>query len=87
MAVTVVIFSDHRAARRIQRGEQAGGALADVVMGHPGWGVGMMAKIGAVWPTPESGFFIDTQHQRDCRWIQVQTDDVANLVDELRIGR
>jgi hypothetical protein len=56
MAVTVVIFSDHRAARHLQRGEQAGGAVADVVMGHPGWGVGMMAKIGAVWPTPESGF-------------------------------
>ena len=33
-------LGDHRAARQVQRREQAGGAVADVVMGAPFWGRG-----------------------------------------------
>jgi hypothetical protein len=32
-------------------------------------------------------FFIDAQHHRVIRRIEVETDDVAHLLDELRVGR
>jgi hypothetical protein len=36
VAVPTVRAGDHRPAGDLQRGEQAGGAVAGVVMGHPG---------------------------------------------------
>jgi hypothetical protein len=75
------------AGRGLQRGEQRGGAVPDVVVAalfrHPGprrqYRRGPLQRLGL-------GFLIHAQHDRLIGGIQVQPDDVADLSLQPRIG-
>ena len=87
-AVPAGQIGDHLARGHIQGGVQVGGAMAGVVMGGP---------LGGPWQQRQHrsgpvqrlhlGLLIHAQHQGGLGWVEVQPDDVADLVDELRIGR
>src|ERR1035437_2633473 len=80
--------ADHRAADQVERGEQAGGAVADVVVTAPLGGAQEHRQ-----DRPEAGkrldlaLLVDTTHDRPLGWIEVQANDVANLLDEEGVGR
>ncbi len=86
VAVPAVVLGDHRAAGHIHGGEQAGGAIAHIVMGHPrrgggqDWQTGRRAVQGL-----DLALLIDRQDQGLLRRVQVQAGDVADPVDELRV--
>ena len=86
VAVTPVVLGDHRPAGDIQGGEQAGRAVPHIVMGHPRRGRGQDGQAGR---GPVQGldlaFLIDREDQRLLRRVEIQADDVADLVDELRV--
>ena len=87
VAVPAVVLGDHRAAGDVQRGEQAGRAVPDVVVGHPRRGGGQHRQARArSGPGPGSGDFSSTPGPGPSPAGQVEADDVADLVDELRVG-
>jgi hypothetical protein len=62
--------------------------VADIVVAAPRGGSGQdrQARCGAVQRL-ELGLLIHAQHQRRLWRVQVEPHDVADLVDELRVGR
>jgi hypothetical protein len=87
VAVPAVGLGDDRAAGQVERGEQAGGAVADVVVGHPGRGRGQhwQARGGPVQGL-DLRLLVHAQDQGVLRRRHVEADDVAGLADELRVG-
>ena len=87
-AMATMQFTDDFASSNVQRGEQGGGAVAHVVvittLGNAGrerqYGLRTVQRL-------DLALLVDTQHHR-LQWrFEVQTDDVANLVDKQRITR
>ena len=76
----------HGAVQNVKRGEQGGGAVALVIMGHGGAFARLQrqARLGAVQGL-HLGLFIDTEDHGAGGRIDVQADDVADLGGELRI--
>ena len=79
--------AEHGAVEDIQRCEQRGGAVADVVVGHrPGLaGLERQARLGAV-ERLDLALLVDRQHDGVARRRQVEADDVRELGDELRVA-
>ena len=79
---------DHVAGGDVERGVQVRGAVALVVMGAPLGRAGQhrQHRRGAVQRL-DLGLLVDAEHHRRVGRVQVQPDDVADLVDELRVGR
>ena len=86
MAVALHVAADHRAVEHVERGEQRGGAVALVVMGH-GAGAALLhrqAGLGAV-ERLDLALLVDAEHDGVRRRIDIEPDDVAQLGDEVRI--
>ena len=87
MAVAGVARVGHLPGGDLERGEQGGGAVADVVVG---------GLLGQAWPHRQDrsgpvqgldlGFLVDRQHHGLLRRVQVEPDDVAYLGLQLRVG-
>ena len=87
VAMPAVLLGDHRAALDVEGGEQAGGAVADVVMAHPGRrGREHRQDRGRAVEGLDVAFLVDGQDQGVLRRGQVETDDVTDLVHKQRIG-
>ncbi len=71
----------------LQRGEQGGGAVADVVVGTACWQAWAhrQHRLGAVQRL-DLGLLVDAQHHGGLRRVQVQPDDVADLGLKLGVG-
>ena len=87
-AMAAMHFTDHLASRHIQCGEQGRGAVALVVVG---------ATLDLTGPhrqdrlCPIEGLdlalLVCAQHQRPFGRVEVQADDIAHLLNQLRVGR
>ena len=87
MPVALHAAADHGAVEHIEGGEQRGGAVALVVMGH-GAGFARLerqARLGAIEGL-DLGLLIDREDQGVLGRGQVEADDVLELGDE-RQGR
>ena len=86
MAVALHVAADDGAVEHVERGEQRGGAVALVVVGHGAEPplLHRQAGLGAV-ERLDLALLVDRQHDGVRRRIDVEADDVAQLVDELRI--
>jgi len=71
----------------VEGGEQGGGPVPFVVVRLPFRQAGPERKnrLGAIQRL-DLALLIHTEHNRLVGWIQVETDDVTNFGDELRIG-
>ena len=71
----------------VQRGEQGGDAVTQIVMGAPFGQPGhhRQYRRGPVQGL-DLGFFIDAEHQRLFRRVQIEPDYIADLVNEVRVG-
>ena len=78
---------DDLARRHVERGEQAGRAVADVVVGSPlgGGGHHRQDRLEAV-ERLDLGLLVDAEHDGSLGRVQVETDDVADLLDKERVG-
>jgi hypothetical protein len=78
MAVALHAAADHRAVEHAERGEQGGGAVPLVIVGHglaaPGFD--RQSRLGAI-ERLDLAFFVDRQHHRMGRRIDVKSDDVV----------
>ena len=78
---------DHLPRGHVQRGVEVGGAVAHVVVGGRSGTPGMSGNTGArAVERLDLGLLIDAQHHGGLGRIQVEPDDIADLVDELRVG-
>src|SRR5215467_9059297 len=79
--------SMHLAAGDLQRCEQAGGAVAGVVVAHAGWQSRphRQRRLGAV-KRLNLRFFIHTQHQRSLGRVEIETHDIGQFAVELRVA-
>ena len=87
-AVALVAAADDPAGGDVQRGEQRGGAVTRVVVGAPLdlAGPHRQQRLGAVQRL-DLRFLIDAQHQCMVGRVEVETDNVAHLVDKQRVLR
>jgi hypothetical protein len=80
--------ADHLAGGHVERGEQGGGAGADVVVGGPFRDSGHHRQD---WLRPvqclDLRLPVHAEHQRPLGRVQVEADDVVDLVDEVRVRR
>ena len=76
------------AGGQVQRGEQVGDPVALVVMGAPLdlAGSHRQRRLGPVEGL-DAGLLVDAHHHRMLGRVHVQPDDIADLVDELRVLR
>jgi len=73
----------HLASGDVQGDQQGGSAVADVVVGHSlhpaqphrQQGLGSIESL-------HLGFLVHAEHHRLVRWVQVEVDDVADLLDK-----
>jgi hypothetical protein len=87
VAVAVLADAGDLAGRYLQRGEQGGGAVPDVVVGpllrqvrsHRQDRRGPIQRL-------DLAFFVDGQHHGLLRGVQVETDDVTDLGLQFRVG-
>ena len=81
-------LAGHRAVEDIERGEQRGRAVPDIIVGHrPGPPLlDRQARLSAV-ESLNLRLFVDRQHQAVGRRVEVQPDDVAQLGGKGRILR
>src|SRR5215469_16736005 len=88
MPVALHAAADDLAVEHVEGGEQSGGAVALVVMGHRPAPAGFQRQpgLGAV-ERLDLRFLVDRQHHRVRRRIDVEPDDVIELGGELRIAR
>ena len=79
--------ADHRSVGDVERGEQAGRAVPQVVvrapLAHPGHHRERRLRARQ---RLHLAFLIHAQHDRRFRRVQVQTDDVVDLLHEQRVG-
>ena len=86
MAVALHVAADDRAVEHVERGEQRGGAVALVVVGH-GAGAALLhrqARLGAV-ERLDLALLVDRQHDGMGRRIDIEADDVVELLGEGRV--
>ena len=87
MAVARLAGVGHPAGGDLQRREQGGGAMADVVVGAPlGPARAYRAKRLSAFQRLDLGLLVHAQHDRVRRRVLVQPDHVADLGLQLRIG-
>ena len=90
LLVTVLLHTttDDRAVENVEGGEQGGGAVALVIVGHrlAFAGLERQAGLGAV-ERLDLGLLVDREHQRVCRRRHVEADDVFELGDEIGVVR
>src|SRR5713226_6072317 len=81
-----VQFSNHFAAGHIESGEERGGAVAAVIMGAQ-LGRSRAHRKDRLGPVQslDLALLISAKHQRSIGRIEIQTDDVAHLFNELRV--
>ena len=86
MAVALHVAADDGAVEHVEGGEQGGGAVALVVVGHGAEPplLHRQAGLGAV-ERLDLALLVDRQHDGMGRRVDIEPDDVAQLVDELRI--
>ena len=86
-AVPSVQAGDHCSVGGIERREQGGSAVPDVVVGAFS---GTTGCIGSVFAVPSNAWIwrllLHTQHYRVLRRCQIQPDDVGDLRDQLGVG-
>ena len=76
-------LADDRSRGDVQGREQAGGALAFVIVGAALGLAGQHRKDRLTAARRLNlTLLIYAQHQRMMRWVQVQADDIAHLVDQ-----
>ena len=80
MPVALHATAEHRAVEDIERGEQGGDAVADIVVGH-GAGLARLDRQTGLGPVQglDLAFLIDREHQAVGRRLDVQADDVLEL--------
>ena len=86
MTMALHVAADHRAVEDVHRGEQRRRAVALVVVRH-GPGAALLQRqsgLGAI-ERLDLALFVDRQHDGVCGRIDIEPDDVAQLVDEVRI--
>ena len=85
VAVALHVAADDGAVEHVERGEQGGGAVALVVVGHGAEPALLhrQAGLGAV-ERLDLALLVDRQHDGVRRRIDIEPDDVAQLVDEVR---
>jgi zinc-finger of transposase IS204/IS1001/IS1096/IS1165/Transposase len=85
--VAAVQGVDHGAVGDVERGEQVGRAVPDIVVAAPLGGAGhhRQHRLGAVQRL-DARFLVHAQHHRLLRRIVVQADDIDDLVHEQRVG-
>ena len=73
-------FADDRARFHVQRGEQCGRAMALVIVGH-GRGAALLERQARLGPVErlDLGLFIDAEHDRAIRRVEVEPDDIGDL--------
>ena len=86
--MTLVAFADDEARGDVERGEQRGRAVADIVVGAPLRDAGhhRQDRLLAIQRL-DLALLVDAEDERPVRRGQVKADDVAYLVDEQRIAR
>ena len=87
-AMALMKLRDHLAGLRVERGEQGRRAVALVVV-RPAFdlaGLHRQQRLRAV-ERLDLRLLIDAEHRRMRRRIQIQADDIADFLDEQRIGR
>src|ERR1700674_751379 len=86
MTVAGQALSDDRAGEYVEGGEQGGGGVAFVIVGHRLSAARdhRQRRLGAV-QCLDGGFFVGAQHDRLLRRVQIQTDDVDQLFVEAGI--
>ena len=86
--VSAVQRADHRARCHVARGEQARGAVTDVIVAAPLGGAGHHRQdrrdpIEGL----DLGLLVDQEDDGPFGRVEVEPDDVLDLVDEERVGR
>ena len=87
MTVAWAALGQDLAGGDVQGGEQGGGAMPDIIVGHA-LDVAeshRQHRLGALQRL-DLRLFVDAQHHRMVGRVQVQADDVADLLDEERVG-
>ena len=76
-------LADDRAVEHVQRGEQGGGAVADVVVRH-GASAALLHRQPRLRPVErlDLGLLVDREHEAVGRRIDIQPDDGAQLLGE-----
>src|SRR5262249_7337276 len=87
VAMTPIATSVHLARGHLQRGEQAGGAVALIIVSHLRRDAGSQRqqRCGAI-KRLDLRFFVHAQHQRAFGWVEIKTHDVGHLLIERRVG-
>jgi hypothetical protein len=88
MPVTLHAPPDHLSIEHVEGGKQGGGAVSLVIMGHRPASprLDRQARLGAV-KRLDLALFIDTEHHRVRRRVDIQPDDITQLGDEFRVAR
>src|SRR5947209_651320 len=88
MAVALHAAADHGAVEHAERSEKGGGAVPLVVVRHglAAPGLDRQSGLGAVEGL-DLALFIDRQHHRMGRRIEIEPDDVGELGGKARIAR
>jgi len=86
--VTRHAFPDYEARLDVQRGEERGGAIALVVVGHRGRAplLQRQPRLGPIQRL-DLGFLIDAKYDRAIRRIEIEADDLGDLFLEQRVVR
>lgn len=87
-AVARHAFSDDQARLHVQRGEERGGAVALVVVGHRG-SASLLERQPRLGPVErlDLGLLVDAEHDRAVRRVEVEADDLGDLLLEHRVVR
>src|SRR5271166_3435746 len=88
MPMLRLTLREHTAVRNIQRREQGGGAMTDIIVrdaldipqAHRQHGLRAFERLCLA-------FLIHAQHQGVIRWVQIQADDITDFFNEERIIR
>ena len=85
VAVALHAAADHRAVEHAEGGEQGGGAVALVVVGHgpAAPGLDRQSRLGAV-ERLDLALLVDRQHHGVRRRIDIEPDDVGQLGGKAR---
>ena len=88
MAVALHAAADHGAVEHAERGEQGGGAVPLVIVRHglAAPGLDRQSRLGAV-ERLDLALFVDRQHHRMGRRIDIEPDDVGELGGKAGIAR
>jgi len=87
MSVPWLAVSEYRAVEHIESRKECSGSVALVIVSDSGGVPQPQRKHGlSALQCLRLTLLIDAQHQGVFRWIQIQTDYIAQLLDEERIG-